>query len=164
MTLKGNLFTIMPVIWNSSVLQQKLFNCYCSRLSLICPSFPSFLLSSLSSFLPSFPANVCKLGHCRSKASRWLAGRRRCSSCLAQRHHYTSIQTRVYFGLGPLFGTIPSASCVSAKLWAECPFFDRTGTCCSSYTVCIFCWVVFFLFFFLRVIFAANSWRKHFIV
>lgn len=61
MTLKGNLVTIMPVIWNSSVLQQKLFNCYCSRLSLICPSFPSFLLSSLSSFLPSFPANVCKL-------------------------------------------------------------------------------------------------------
>lgn len=51
MTLKGNLFTIMPVIWNSSVLQQKLFYCYCSRLSLICPSFPSFLLSSLSSFL-----------------------------------------------------------------------------------------------------------------
>lgn len=162
MTLKGNLVTIMPVIWNSSVLQQKLFYCYCSRLSLICPSFPSFLLSSLSSFLPSFPANVCKLGHCRSKASRWLAGRRRCSSCLAQRHHYTSIQTRVYFGLGPLFGTIPSASCVSAKLWAECPFFDRTGTCCSSYTVCIFCWVVFFGFF-LRVIFAAKSWRKHFI-
>lgn len=126
-------------VWSSSVSLQKLFCPYNNTYPFAYPCLPSFLPSLPPSlplfFLPSVPANMYKLEHCSLRQADGLQAGRGVQVAWPK-----GITTHL-FRLGSILGFAPSlaqsqAPPVTLPNCGLSPFSNRTGTCCSSFTIC----------------------------